>query len=218
MCLAIGGIALLATPAAAQSPAGIVLSEVIRAAPGSTHVAATVAVDPAHVNGSCDVSVIGENNESVHPNTDIFVVSANEVAAQDVERMAGNVLTPADGTLLLGETITVRVRLGPDGVFSGGLLTVSFDCTPPPPPPTTPTTIAPPVTPAGGETPTSTTEPGTSADANTAEPAPAASGTTLPRTGSATHVALPAAGIAALALGAGLLAAERARRDAGVRS
>jgi LPXTG-motif cell wall-anchored protein len=215
MCLAAGGIALLAAPAAAQSPAGIVLSEVIRAAPGSTHVAATVAVDPAHVNGSCDVSVIGENNESVHPNTDIFVASANEVVAQDVERMAGNVVTPADGTLLLGDTITVRVRLGPDGVFSGGLLTVSFACTPPPP---TPTTVAPPVNPAGGETPVSATDTGTPAGANPAEPAPAASGTTLPRTGSNTNAVLTAAGIAGIAIGAGLLAGQRARRDAGVRS
>jgi LPXTG-motif cell wall-anchored protein len=207
-----GAFALASTPAAAQQTLpGIVLSETIRAAPGSIHLAATVPVDPAQVGSSCDVSVVGENNQSVHPNSDVFIASANEVVARDVERMAGNVVTPA-GVLLLGDTITVRVQLGSDGVFSGGLLTVEFACTPPTPPtttPTSPTTVAPPVTPAGAETPAGATGAG--------QPGAAAGGT-LPRTGSSTNVGLIAAGIACVATGAGLVLTRRARKDAHARA
>jgi hypothetical protein len=199
------GFVLLAAPAGAQTVPQVVLSETIRDAPGSVHLAATLTVDPALVGGTCEVEVIGENNQSVHPNSDVLIASGNEVIAADVERAAGSVTTPA-GTLELDDTITVRVRLGSDGVFSGGLLSVNFACTPPPPPPTTA-----PVVPAGG-TPTIVPA-GESQTATTAPTgAVAAESGTLPRTGTGVPVGAIVAGAASVLVGVGLLA--RARRPA----
>jgi hypothetical protein len=84
------------------------------------------------VGQECSVVVEGLNNESVHPGTDLLVRSGtSEVVASDVER-APNAVTEATGTLVLGTEVTVYVRLGPDGVFSGGLV-VTAECEPVPP-------------------------------------------------------------------------------------
>ena len=88
----------------------------VRGAPGSEPLLATTPVAPADVGRQCTVVVDGENNASVHPDTDVLVRSgASEVVAPDVER-APNVDTGATGTLVLGADVSVLVRLGPDGV------------------------------------------------------------------------------------------------------
>lgn len=142
--LAIIASVLFAMPAHAQEQptvASVALSTRIPAkghtTPDSVHVVNTQQVPAAEVGGTCDVTVTGANNESVHPNSDILVESANVVTIHDVEREAGATNLPADGTLTLGDTVTVSVRLGEDGLFSGGTLVVDFSCTSPPPPPTT---------------------------------------------------------------------------------
>jgi hypothetical protein len=119
-------------PAWAQDPPviEIPLDTVVRGAPGSEHLLATVPVAPEDVGRECGVVVEGVNNESAHPNTDLLVRSGGgEVVALDVER-APNVRTEAAGTLVLGTDVSVFVRLGPDGVFSGGLV-VTVECAPP---------------------------------------------------------------------------------------
>ncbi|MGH8979314.1 MAG: LPXTG cell wall anchor domain-containing protein [Acidimicrobiia bacterium] len=176
-------------------------------------------VDPAHTGSECEVTITGENNSSVHPNTDIFIASETEVVALDVERAAGAVTTPA-GTLRLADTITVSVRLGEDGVFSGGFLRASFACEPPPPPPPPPTTVAAPTTapnvPVGAEV--LEQQPCQPAGSDTSGSA-AANGQsercagTLPRTGSSTAGAV-VAGTASVIVGFGLLASHRRRRAA----
>lgn len=172
---------VIASPANAQEQTTVAsvaltsrIPETGRTAPDSVHVVSTTAVAAADVNGTCDVNVTGANNESVHPNSDIIVTSANTVTVHDVEREAGASNLPADGTLQLGDTVTVSVRLGEDGVFSGGTLVVDFACTSPPPPTTT-TTVAPTTT----TTPTATTVPPKCVD----NPATENDECNLPRTG-----------------------------------
>jgi hypothetical protein len=120
-------------PASAQGEPvlEIPVDTVVQGAPGSEHLLATVAVAPEDVGRECGVVVEGVNNESAHPNTDLLVRSGGgEVVALDVEREP-NVTTEATGTLVLGTDVSVFVRLGPDGVFSGGLV-VTVECVPPP--------------------------------------------------------------------------------------
>lgn len=152
-CITAGGLFVLAAPAGAQ-PAPIAVDQIVRGDPGSVHLVGTDTVDPEDVGLACDVTVTGGNNQSIHPNTDILIDSGTDQAvAPDVERDADGIIDTA-GTLVLGDTITVSVRLGADGVFSGGF-TVVFAC----PTATTtttvtvaPTTIAPQNTTTTGET------------------------------------------------------------------
>jgi hypothetical protein len=112
----------------------IPVGTVVEGAPGTVHLLATVPVDADDVGRECGVVAQGVNNESVHPNSDLLVRSGgDEVVVPDVER-APNARTEATGTLTLASEVSVFVRLGPDGVFSGGLV-VTLDCPLPPPPP-----------------------------------------------------------------------------------
>ena len=116
-------------PAAAQDGTVITVpvDTVVRGAPGSEYLVASVAVAAEDVGRQCSVAAEGINQESVHPNSDLLVRSGGgEVALLDVEREA-NVRTEATGTLTLGTDVSVFVRLGPDGLFSGGLV-LTIDC------------------------------------------------------------------------------------------
>jgi len=220
-CGAAGWLVIMTAPAVALDLPPIVISERIpeighmepgfprgRTAPGSVHLVSTTNVDPALDGGTCDVTVTGENNTSVHPNSDILIASANQVTVPDVERSAGAQGIPADGALELGSTVTISVRLGGDGVFSGGLLQVDFTCTPPGPPPS--------VTPQSVATTSTTASPNAPVVAAESQQKPPTGSTTLPRTGSDTTGPL-VAGLASLVVGAGLLAkvAVGARRERG---
>jgi len=111
------------------------------------------------VGQTCSVVADGNNNTSVHPESDIAVTSVNTVMLLDVEG-APDKTTTANGQLELGPTVSFTLTLGPDGVYSAGF-TVQLDCEPPPTtttePPTT-TTTEPPTT-TTTEPPTTTTEP-----------------------------------------------------------
>jgi hypothetical protein len=143
--------AMPAASAGAETPSSssidVPVTSIVRGDAGSTHQLADVAVDPAMQGLTCAVVADAENNESVHPDTNLIVSSGgNSVQILDVEAVP-NATTPADGTLVLGPELVVSVTLGGDGVFSGGI-TVSLSCEPTPPPtvpPTSPpTTTAPP--------------------------------------------------------------------------
>jgi hypothetical protein len=109
----------------------IPIDTVVRGAPGTVHVLNTTPVAPEDVGRECAVAAEGINNESVHPNNDLLVRSnTGEIVLADVER-APNVRTVATDTHTVGPEITVAVRLGPDGVFSGGMI-VELDCPAPP--------------------------------------------------------------------------------------
>lgn len=75
------------------------------------------------VGATCDAVADGSNNESVHPNSDLIIRSANEVVIPDVEAIPNSVTPAPEGSrLILGETVPVAVRFGADGVFSGGFV------------------------------------------------------------------------------------------------
>lgn len=94
---------------------------------------ATVQVAPEFEGQECSVRSVGGNQESEHPNNDLIVRSgSSEVVIPDVEADPGATVE-GTGTLTLGSSIAVFLRMGEDLVFSAGL-TVVVDCTPPTPP------------------------------------------------------------------------------------
>ena len=86
---------------------------------GEVRPLSTQNVDPADVGKDCQVTVVTTNNESLHPNSDLIVESGtSSMVAADVEHdTASHTFV---GQLTLGTTITVSVRFGPDGIYSGG--------------------------------------------------------------------------------------------------
>lgn len=96
------------------------LTTVVRGEPGTIHEITSSDVPADLVGKECSVTATAENNGSVHPQNDLIVASgSDQVIVLDVESAPG-ARTTAEGVLTLGATITVSVRLGPDGVFSGG--------------------------------------------------------------------------------------------------
>jgi hypothetical protein len=97
----------------------IPLDTVVRGDPESVHLLTEAAIPIDKRGLRC--SVQSTNNRSVHPDTDLLVSSGTSmVTLFDVERERRGT-TDGDAPLTLGETATVEVQLGGDGVFSGGL-------------------------------------------------------------------------------------------------
>jgi LPXTG-motif cell wall-anchored protein len=212
MAFAVAATGFAAVPAYAQEQTAfeIPLDTVVRGAPGSEHLLATEQVAPDDQGRECSVVVEGLNNESTHPNTDVLVRSGgSEVVALDVERVP-DVRTEADGTIVLGTEISAFLRLGADGVFSGGLV-VTFECAKPQP--TTTTTTEKPTTTTVSTTTTVPEQPTTSESPTTTSP-PAAP--TLPKTGGGSNGLLVAAGMSLLIGGAALVGAKLAKQRRGL--
>jgi hypothetical protein len=153
LAFAVAGVGFASAPVWAQDDPGfdIPLDTVVRGEEGSVHLLATEPVAAQDVGRECEVVVVGANNPSVHPNTDLLVRSGDsEVEVLDVER-APDVITEATGTIVLDTEVSVSVRLGADEVFSGGLV-MTLDCPTPPSTTTTesttPTAPTPPAAPA----------------------------------------------------------------------
>lgn len=136
----VAGVVLAGPAAGAQEDAiEIPLDSVVRADEGSETELASAPV-PAELQGStCRADAEADNQESVHPNNDLIIATGDaRTVIPGVEDEAGQV-SVSSGAVVLGETVTVLLRMGPDEVFSGGLV-VSVDCTAAPP--TTDTTVA----------------------------------------------------------------------------
>lgn len=73
-------------------------------------------------NGEYELTVVSKNQESVHPNTDMIVRSGDDqVEVKDVESEAFK-SGKAEGTLeVKNGKVTLLVRIGKDGVYSGGM-------------------------------------------------------------------------------------------------
>jgi hypothetical protein len=127
----------LTLPVLATSPATIEIpvSTIIRSnTVGSTHLLATRTVDQNMVGYICEVSANALNQGSVHPDNDLVITSnGTKVVLDDVERVAAGTTT-ANGTLTLGNDISVSLVIGKDKVFSAGM-TVAFNCEEPEPEP-----------------------------------------------------------------------------------
>ncbi|MCH8992344.1 MAG: hypothetical protein IIA44_11430, partial [Acidobacteria bacterium] len=112
-------------------------------------------VDPGMVGWRCTGTAQTENNASEHPDNDFILTSgSSSTEILDWEAAAGKI-TNTSGALVLGESITVDLRLGPDRVASGGVRIV-LTCSPPPPPETTTTTVPETTTTTVAETTTTT--------------------------------------------------------------
>ena len=146
IALAILGVLLLAVPVSAQSNTIIIeVDGTVGGDAGEIFRVASVNVDPGMLGWLCAGTAQTANNASEHPNND-FILGSGGTSAEilDWEAVAGGI-TSTSGTLVLGESITVDLRLGADGVSSGGVL-ITLTCGPPLPPETTTTTAPPPPT------------------------------------------------------------------------
>jgi hypothetical protein len=140
----LGVAAVLATVFLRPGSAGAIHELVIEftvqtGEPFSTVTVATEEVEPWLQGASCAIEVDSANNESVHEDTELIITSGDDVVTvPDVESAHGIVIIQ-EGELVLGETVVVAVRLGPDGITSGGY-SVDFLCPEQPPTTTAPTT------------------------------------------------------------------------------
>lgn len=212
------GAVIVAAPAIAQAETiHIEIDGTTYGAEGSITTVAELTVDPAMVGATCTGSTQTANNASQHPNNDFILSSGTSTTViPDWEREAGAVVNTSM-SLVLGDTITVELRLGSHQV-SSGMVTIALACAQPPPPTTTTTTAPPPpttttttttTTPPPPATTTTTTTTTTGPTTTTTEPPPeggvsAGGGSMAPTSGEA------ASGEAAWWLGGGALAAAAA--------
>ncbi len=175
IALAISGVLLLAAPAWAQSETIVIeVAGINRGDEGDIIRVASVEVDLGMVGWLCTATAQTGNSDSEHPDNDFILTSGgSSTEILDWEAVAGEI-THSSGTLVLGESITVDLRLGPRGLSSGGVRIV-LTCSPPPPPETTTTTVPETTTTTVPET-TTTTVPETTTTAppqtTTTEPPP----------------------------------------------
>jgi len=127
----------------------VFIEEVITGEPGSIHPAGLIDIPDEFIGQVCEVTVIGANNDSVHPGSNIILTGgATTVVIPDVEAIAGEVIRGTATVTVAGTSITVEVQLGPDGIFSGAATQVQATCEGPPPTTTTVvTTTTPPAPP-----------------------------------------------------------------------
>jgi hypothetical protein len=114
---------------------------VINGTEGEVRLLWTEPVDPADVGKGCEVVLMRNNNESTREGTDLILQSGtSSMVAENVEHDTDP--QTYVGQLTLGTTITVSVRLGPEGEFSGGADVVETTC-PVTPPATPPVSVEP---------------------------------------------------------------------------
>lgn len=107
----------------------IPIDTVVEAPEGSATVLATEPVGEQFVGQVCTVAAQSENQESVHPGNDLVVESGSSVVRlEEVESGAGTVVI-AEGELELGSEIVVSLVMGPDEIFSAGVV-VHVECIP----------------------------------------------------------------------------------------
>lgn len=121
-------IAVFAPVASASIDISIPINTQVKTDIGSETLLATVAT--GEFEGQvCEVSADSMNQESIHPGNDLVVASNDtSVVLEDVEGES-NGIVHADGTLTLGDVVTVTLINRQVRVFSAGI-TVLIDCTP----------------------------------------------------------------------------------------
>lgn len=158
---ALAVFALVATPAGAGTDISIKFDELVFGKPGSVVRVTQVDVDADLVGKTCTLSVLAENQASVHLGNDLIVSTGDSQAIIVGVEDKANDGTNQTYNMVVGPTITLDMRIGPDGMSSLGF-GLSFDCvlpvttiaptlgeqqletttTAPPPPPTISTTTA----------------------------------------------------------------------------
>jgi len=123
----IATLLLVARPAGADI--SIEFDDVIRGPEGSLRTVAQVDVPPDFVGDLCVLSVIAENQASVHVGNDLIVSTGDSQAViLGVEDEAFEP-TSQDYAMVVGSTIVVELRFGKDALSSLGF-GLSFDCEP----------------------------------------------------------------------------------------
>ncbi|MEZ5245032.1 MAG: hypothetical protein R2707_08055 [Acidimicrobiales bacterium] len=210
-------VLLLAIPAGANELISIPIDEVIYGREGDEILVGGADVPAELVGVSCEMTGETVNQESVHVGNDLVIrlgdqtrVLANFEDERDIRYTFSEIAE-------LPERIDVFVRLGPDGVSSGGFL-ISIECEIEPPTTTSTTTTT---TSTSTTTTTTTTVGPTSTSTTTSTTTTAPSSTTLEPTtttiqvagpttslppGSTSSVDLPPGQLAITGAGTGLLA------------
>jgi len=125
----------LAVPSASAAGFEIPIDTVVRADPGSLTVLADVETPPEFVGLECVGLAVATNQDSVHPGNDLMIRTGQTTATLvDVEGSPGKI-TEALGAVTLGNSVTVTLSMGSDGVFSGGFaIVIDVNCSQPPVP------------------------------------------------------------------------------------
>ncbi len=103
------------------------IDQVVRGAEGDVIEVAVIDVPTEHVGATCDVVGQTENQESVHDGNDLLIVGTVQTFTIANFEDEGFAVHQAGQIDSLPEIIRVFVRLGPDGVSSGGFR-VSIEC------------------------------------------------------------------------------------------
>lgn len=170
--LALLAVLLIAVPATAQET-GVIEIDIFGTVSGKTEgeivPITSEPVPEGMVGWTCTGAAAGVNNESQHVGND-FIISTGGTTAEIInwEAVSG-ATTPMTGTVVLGATIDVSLRMGPSGVSSGGVVIV-LSCLAPTPPTTVPPTTVPPTTTPPTTVPPTTTPPTTTPGTTEAPP------------------------------------------------
>jgi hypothetical protein len=184
----IAAVLLYATAAAGQGVptpekrvvVSVPITNVVHGKPGEVKPArepVTAAELGIAVGQECLVGLRGENPGSEHPGNDqILSTNGQSLVAANFEEFKGKI-TMVSTVMTIGESVTFDIRIGEDGVSSGGL-TATFDCPPPEEPPSTTTTTSTPEPP--NPPPSSTTTSTTPSVTTSTTPLPVTTTTTPP--------------------------------------
>jgi hypothetical protein len=213
------GIFGTTTPASAvhQQVLDIPVDEILTGNPGDLVSVATVVVPTELVGQTCTIAGETENQESVHPDNDLIIVIGEHSFVIPNFEDTDFIVHEAGEVDEVAPTIGVLVRLGPDGVSSGGFR-LSIECEVDRPPTTEPTTTLPeqpaPTKPTVDDMPppsgptvpasTSTTTEGSTMPVPSSAPPPAGPDTqtpSLPVTGSSATIVIALAGAFLFAAG-----------------
>lgn len=167
LVLGVGAFAPAAS--AAEDILVIPIGGIVRGTEGELVNIGSVTVPADLVGATCQVQGQTRNQISVHNGNDLLITTGGQTFVVPDFEDAGFITHDAGTTEPLGPTVQLQIRLGPDGVSSGGFR-VSIDCSPAPPPTTASTTAPEPSTTAPAATDTTSTEPVEPTSAETTAP------------------------------------------------
>lgn len=135
-------VVLSASAAMAALTLEIPINTRVDAEPGSITELSEIDTPIEFIGATCEAAAVAQNGSSVHPNNDLLIESGGDVIVlADVERASGAV-TESSGELTLGPIVKVSLRMGSDGIFSGGMAVVVGDTCSTPPTTTSTTTTS----------------------------------------------------------------------------
>lgn len=167
-------VASASTATAASDLISIPLEQIVRGNPGDEILVATADVPAEFVGRQCEMTGETFNQDSVHLNNDLLIQLGDQTRVLANFEDEEYVLHEFRQVEEMPARIEVSVRLGPDGVSSGGFL-ISIDCGPEVPPTTTSTTTT-------STTTTTTTSTTTTVPVTTTSVPPTTSTTAAPPT------------------------------------